>query len=49
MAVTTATTPLLMGLAFTPVARQVVDPAADLQFSVLVVAGSDGPAAMLRM
>ena len=45
--VTTATTPVLIGLAFRPTARQVEDPLIVLQLSVLLAAVSAGPAAIL--
>ena len=47
VAETTATTPLPMALAFMPVARQVTEPAAELQLSVLPAAVNAGPAAVL--
>ncbi len=47
VAETTATTPLAMMLVFMPVARQVSDPLAELQFSVLPAAVNTGPATTL--
>lgn len=48
-AVTTATTPLPMVLAFMPVARQLTTPAPELQLSVLPAAVSAGPAVVLSV
>lgn len=47
VAVTTATTPLLIVLAFMPVAKQVRDPVPELQLSVLLVP-SASPATAVR-
>jgi hypothetical protein len=47
LAVTTATTPLVIALALEPLARQVRTPAAEPQLSVLPAAVSAGPAAAL--
>jgi hypothetical protein len=49
VAVTTATTPLLMLAVLMPLATQVRDPVAELQFSVLPAAVSAGPAAALTL
>jgi hypothetical protein len=48
VAVTTATTPLLMVLVFVPLATQVADPLLAAQFSVSPAAVSADPATMLR-
>ena len=48
VAVTTATTPLLMVLVFVPVARQFTNPAAAEQVSVSLTAVSTGPATILK-
>ena len=45
--VTTATAPVLIGLAFRPMARHVADPLTMLQFKVLPAAVSAAPGAML--
>jgi hypothetical protein len=48
VAVTTATTPLLMPVEFMPLATQVIEVGAELQLSVLPTAFSAGPVAALR-
>jgi hypothetical protein len=48
VAVTTATTPLLMVLEFMPVARQFTNPAPETQVSVSLTAVSAGPATILK-